>query len=400
MKQCQNCKATLSADAVFCTVCGTKYDPTQETAAENSIILKYSSYLDTESLYKIAWAKEQGIVKSELYNEAEIIYKMLALKGHKDSMFRYAMLLLQKNPIQLEDAQKWLSIAASQGHIESINYLKTARPEVEYQPLDVKQEHVATEPSNPQKQESLSGEAVFEKLQTAVVEIYASDAKQMARSSGFIVTSTGFILTNAHAVLDRNKEPYKNITVRYNGKMLDAKLIAVGKPVDGKHDNVDLALLFAVGIKDCNVATLGDSSACKNGQKVYLIGNSLGNGTCITSGIISDAKRTMAGLSYPYIMTDAAANHGNSGGPLVDEKGEVIGVLVAGVQNAEGMNYAIPSAIVNDFLQYVISKTNLPQKVWEDLYPNTPETLSVRETIFSGVQLLLDVVALILGLVF
>lgn len=400
MKQCQNCKATLSADAVFCTVCGTKYDPAQETAAENSIILKYSSYLDTESLYKIAWAKEQGIVKSELYNEAEIIYKMLALKGHKDSMFRYAMLLLQKNPIQLEDAQKWLSIAASQGHIESINYLKTAMPEVEYQPLAVKQEHVATEPSNPPKQESLSGEAVFEKLQTAVVEIYASDAKQMARSSGFIVTSTGFILTNAHAVLDRNKEPYKNITVRYNGKMLDAKLIAVGKPVDGKHDNVDLALLFAVGIKDCNVATLGDSSACKNGQKVYLIGNSLGNGTCITSGIISDAKRTMAGLSYPYIMTDAAANHGNSGGPLVDEKGEVIGVLVAGVQNAEGMNYAIPSAIVNDFLQYVISKTNLPQKVWGDLYPNTPETLSVREAIFSGVQLLLDVVALIVGLVF
>lgn len=399
MRQCHNCKATLSADAVFCTVCGAKNDPAQQTPEENTLFLKYASYLDNESMYKVAWAKEQGIVKSEVANEAEILYKMLALKGHQDSMFRYAMLLLQKNPVD-EDAKKWLSIAASQGHVESINYLRTAMPEVEYQPLSVKQEQTVEPSIVTPKTGILSGEDVFEKMQTAVVEIYASDAKQVARSSGFFVTSTGFILTNAHAVLDEKKEPYPNVKIQYNGKMYDAKLIAVGKPADGQNDNIDLALLYAEGVKDAGVANLGDSSACKNGQKVYLIGNSLGDGTCITSGIISDAKRAMSGLSYPYIMTDAAANHGNSGGPLVNECGDVIGVLVAGVQNAEGMNYAIPASTAIEFLEYIKSKTNLPEKAWGDLFTKTPTNFAVRDTVFKGVHLLLDVVAYILGIIF
>lgn len=87
----------------------------------------------------------------------------------------------------------------------------------------------------------------------------------------------------------------------------------------------------------------------RNGQKLYVIGNALGMGTCITSGIISDKRRMVNGK--PRLMTDCAANHGNSGGPVFDEDGRVIGAIVAGIDSAKGMNFAIPADVIEDFLE-------------------------------------------------
>lgn len=417
MKICQNCKAKLNSDDLFCSSCGAKYNPDSASNEKDSLFLKYSSYLNNDSLFNVAWAKEQGIVKSDVADEAEQIYKFLAMKGHLNSMFRYAMMLLNRGPSGLTEARTWLKIASEHGHVESINYLKAelgedvkgscvshvlqSAPTVSPTVPSVSPAEPAVSPAQPAQSVRsgavLSGEEVYSKLQRSAVEIHAYTANLKARSSGFLVSSTGFVVTNAHAVLDDDGEVYQNVQVYYGGKYYPARVVAVGSPADGKNDSVDLALLIAAGLTDGSAVDLGDEE-CRNGQKVYLIGNSLGDGICITSGIISDGKRAMPGLSYPYIMTDAAANHGNSGGPLVDERGSVIGVLVAGVQNAEGMNYAIPIDIVKEFLAYVVSLLNLPQNILGELYSASPSNMSIKDKIFKGIHLAIDVIEFILSI--
>lgn len=253
----------------------------------------------------------------------------------------------------------------------------------------------------PNGKKVLSGEDIYDKMSNCAVEIFVQNDRSAASASGFFVSSTGFVITNAHAVLDGNGDVFDEVYVKINGKYFSAGVVALGRPINGRDDSLDIALLFVPEAKNISVADLGDSSKLKNGQKVYLIGNSLGEGTCITSGIISDAKRAMPGLSYPYIMTDAAANHGNSGGPLLNEQGEVIGVLVAGIDSAKGMNYAIPINMVKKFINYVVENTDLSRRSLAELsnVKNSPSDMAIGSgVLFSGIRLVLDVVQYIVGL--
>lgn len=246
----------------------------------------------------------------------------------------------------------------------------------------------------------LTGEEIYDKMSGCAVEIFVQNDRSAASASGFFVSSTGFVITNAHAVLDGNGDVFDEVYVKISGKYYAAGVVALGRPINGRDDSLDIALLFVPQMKNITVADLGDSSKIKNGQKVYLIGNSLGEGTCITSGIISDAKRAMPGLSYPYIMTDAAANHGNSGGPLLNEAGEVIGVLVAGIDSAKGMNYAIPINMVKKFINYVVENTDLNRRSLGELanIKNSPSDMAFGSgMLFSGIRLLIDVVQYIVG---
>lgn len=258
-------------------------------------------------------------------------------------------------------------------------------------------------PTNEKGARALSGEELYAHAIKGVVEVLATDKekKSLSRASGFVVSEKGFILTNAHAVLDPNGNLCPYIQVRtQKGKVFNALPVALGKPADGQHDSVDLCLLYAEGMH-VEPNDMGDVEALNNGQKVYLIGNSLGSGICITSGIISDKERAMPGLSYPYIMTDAAANPGNSGGPLYNEFGEVIGVLVAGVNGAKGMNYAIPSNVAEEFLKHVVNGSNMKRVDLSDLNkyasPTSNYALSVSVA-FSGIRLVMDVIEYIIGL--
>jgi S1-C subfamily serine protease len=411
MKKCIKCGRSLDDEDIFCTVCGTKQDAAAAALdPNNTLVMKYSGYLDNEALFKIAWAKEKGLVKSDAPNEAEAIYQMLALRGHLESMYRYAMLLLSKMPPESDKAQQWLNIAARQGHIASRNYLETmfgvASDAYHYQAPEFTQNvggnaNVARPTHIDPSGEVYSGAEISAQMKNSVVEVLATDGKGVACSSGLVVSSNGFVVTNAHAVLDAGGRLFETIHVRLNGREYEALPVAVGQPANGKNDVIDIALLYVRDFKDGVPALIGNSAACENGQKVYLIGNSLGDGICITSGIISDAKRRVSGLSYPYIMTDAAANHGNSGGPLMNEHGEVIGVLVAGVDNAEGMNFAIPTNMVRSFLAYVLKQSRLPQEHCGELSSLLNETTNMAvnwNKVFTGVKLMVEVVAFIVGL--
>jgi serine protease Do len=249
----------------------------------------------------------------------------------------------------------------------------------------------------------MSGEEIYEQAIKSVVEIYASNPKSNSQScaSGFVVSTQGFVITNAHAVIDETGGICSDIKVKSQQGTFSAVVVAIGKPADSIHNNVDLCLLYAAGLCSIKPDNFANMENVKNGQNVYLIGNSLGMGSCITSGIISDRARAIPGLNYSYIMTDVAANHGNSGGPLYNDTGEVIGVLVAGIDRAEGMNYAIPVNVLDSFMQYIFKNSDIDKAKLDvfEKYKNTPASYGMSLSIaFAGVRLALDVIEYIVGL--
>jgi len=163
--------------------------------------------------------------------------------------------------------------------------------------------------------------------------------RQHALGSGVVVTSDGYILTNNHVVEDAEKI-HVDLT---DGRTFEAKVIGTDKPSD-------LALV-KVNATNLQTAPLGNSDAAQVGDVVLAIGNPLGVGQTVTSGIVSAKGRSTGSgdgeRNYQdFLQTDAAINHGNSGGALVNTRGEVIGInaeMLSPVDANIGIGFAIPS---------------------------------------------------------
>src|SRR5204863_5813733 len=162
--------------------------------------------------------------------------------------------------------------------------------------------------------------------------------KQQALGSGVIVTTDGYVLTNFHVV-----DGADDIQVDLNDdRTLTAKVIGTDKPSD-------LALLKLNG-GDLHPVALGNSDAVKVGDVVLAVGNPLGVGQTVTMGIISGKGRSTArgvgSASYEdFLQTDAPINHGNSGGALVNTKGELVGINSQILSNTDGnigIGFSIP----------------------------------------------------------
>ena len=176
--------------------------------------------------------------------------------------------------------------------------------------------------------------------------------REVGNGSGFIVDSSGLIITNKHVVSDETAS--YEVTLK-NGERMKAKVVA-SDPL------FDLAILK---VEKINLPTLkfADSGKVKVGQTVVAIGNPLGEfPNSVSAGIISGiGRQVQAGNSYTgevetlnsVIQTDAAINPGNSGGPLLDLSGQVVGVNSATAGSAENISFAIPSneasRVINDY---------------------------------------------------
>ncbi|MBW4681700.1 MAG: trypsin-like peptidase domain-containing protein [Microcoleus vaginatus WJT46-NPBG5] len=155
------------------------------------------------------------------------------------------------------------------------------------------------------------------------------------QGSGFIIDSSGVILTNAHVVDNADKV---TVTLK-DGRTLEGE-------VRGTDEVTDLAVVKVNG-GNLPVAPLGDSTQVQVGDWAIALGNPLGLDNTVTLGIVSTLKRSSAQAGIPdkrldFIQTDAAINPGNSGGPLLNERGEVIGINTAIRAGANGIGFAIP----------------------------------------------------------
>lgn len=194
--------------------------------------------------------------------------------------------------------------------------------------------------------DELSTEEIAARVSPATVLISAVTGSGIEYGTGFFLRSDGYLLTNAHVVLDAT---VVNVML-YSGKALEAKVVWCA-------DGEDLAVLKIAGT-GYSVAQLGDSDAVTVGERAVVIGNPSGTlfPWTVTQGVISAVDRTLpaeivgGSLAVRAIQTDAAINNGNSGGPLCNARGEVIGVITWKVSDNEALGLAIP---INDALEAV-----------------------------------------------
>jgi S1-C subfamily serine protease len=175
---------------------------------------------------------------------------------------------------------------------------------------------------------------VAEKLRPAVVNLRAGRGRAEGSGSGILFTPDGFLITNHHVVQDHGR-----VRVRLgDGTELSGRVV-------GADPWTDLALVQAEG-GSLPYAEFGDSSRLRVGQLVVAIGSPFGFESTVTAGVISALSRTLRSITGHLvdnvIQTDAALNPGNSGGPLVDGRGRVIGVNTAVIRPAQGICFAIP----------------------------------------------------------
>ena len=198
----------------------------------------------------------------------------------------------------------------------------------------------------------LSAQEIYQRVNPSVVTVMAQLAGQFSVGTGAIFRSDGYILTNYH-VLEGGVDC---TVVLSTGQSYEARYVA------GDARN-DLAIL-KVEVTGLIAATFGDSDQLEVGERVYAIGNPLGvelRGT-LTDGIVSAINRDVwvDGRTMNLIQTNAALNSGNSGGPLINGYGQVVGIntikMYSDYSNVEGLGFAIPSASVwrlaNDLLTY------------------------------------------------
>jgi putative serine protease PepD len=201
--------------------------------------------------------------------------------------------------------------------------------------------------------EGLSAATIYERVHRGVVEIATTSfaGGEAAQGSGLVYDGEGHVVTNQHVVAGAN-----DINVRFaGGATYPAELVGTDRSTDLAVIKVDAPASVFEALR------LGDSSAVRVGDPVVALGSPFGLEGTITSGIVSALHRQMTAPNRftinDSIQTDAAINHGNSGGPLLDSSGRVIGVnaqIESDGGGSDGVGFAIPSNTVRSIVSQLI----------------------------------------------
>jgi S1-C subfamily serine protease len=200
--------------------------------------------------------------------------------------------------------------------------------------------------------------SVVEAVGPAVVSIQVGGDAPAGRGhggagSGVVVAPDGYVLTNSHVVHGRRRI----VATLTDGRTLGAALV-------GDDPATDLAVIRVDGT-GLPVAELGDSGALRVGQLVIAIGNPLGFQSTVSAGVVSALGRSLRSregrLIEDVIQTDIGLNPGNSGGPLVDSRGRVVGINTAVVALAQGISFAVPVATARWVVPHLLARGRVPR---------------------------------------
>lgn len=168
--------------------------------------------------------------------------------------------------------------------------------------------------------------------------------KSQALGSGFVISEDGYIVTNNHVIAEADE-----IEIEFfSGKTLTATLI-------GRDPKVDIALLKVESDEPLPYVSFGDSDIMRVGDWVMAMGNPLGQGFSVSAGIVSARNRALSGTYDDYLQTDAAINRGNSGGPLFNMDGQVIGVNTA-ILSPNGGSIGIGFSMASNVVSRVVDQ--------------------------------------------
>lgn len=210
-----------------------------------------------------------------------------------------------------------------------------------FQPKVAEQKSINnTEAPRAENKESVTA-SVYQENVKGVAMIQWSVGNSLFSGSGFIATSDGLVVTNGHVVYHDEKKCFtKKVKLIIDNKEYTGTVINANVPDDTSQD------VAIIKIDDNNrfrPLRIGNSDRVVPGDDAIALGNPLGYGLAVSKGIISDRRIFSEDSKYPVLISDVAINGGNSGGPLFNDKGEVIAICVASYTRAEqGMNIFIP----------------------------------------------------------
>ncbi|ATI41024.1 serine protease [Pacificitalea manganoxidans] len=200
--------------------------------------------------------------------------------------------------------------------------------------------------------------------------------RSSALGSGFVISQDGYIVTNNHVI-----EGADEISIEFfSGSTLDAEVV-------GTDPNTDIALLKVAGEpEDLPFVSFGDSDKMRVGDWVMAMGNPLGQGFSVSAGIVSARNRALSGTYDDYLQTDAAINRGNSGGPLFNMDGDVIGVNTAILSpngGSIGIGFAMSSAVVTKVVDQ-LKEFGETRRGWlgvriQDVTPDVAEAMDLSD---------------------
>ncbi|MFC1525142.1 trypsin-like peptidase domain-containing protein, partial [Planctomycetota bacterium] len=229
------------------------------------------------------------------------------------------------------------------------------------------------------------GTFLFKKVDPSVVTI----THEYGQGSGFIISSDGYIISNGHVIMGNIHEEgdpkavAKRITItlsnekKYKGQVIGHSL------------DPDCALIKIEADEELSPVELGDSDTAKAGENAYVLGTAGGLKRTLTAGIISNVERTDLPTFTKIIQTDAPINHGNSGGPLFNEKGEVLGITTyKRGWGSEGLGFVIPinvaKTLKDHFLKYgYFRRVDVPLYIIQPLYDELAQALGVKEGVLA-----------------
>lgn len=379
MKSCTNCGFKAEDDARFCTSCGADISAVPAGSAEGgeqngvmSVFLKYAAILNDAQLYKVALAKEMGVIQS-VPGEVQEMYRVLAFRGHLDGMYKYAELCIAGG--DKLTAYKWFKAAADAGHapskvrIENENFFddmptKTVNNFAESESdskagtvtVTINTETLLENPNNQLQMPTGGGDDFVNKVNDAlqgvvmITAIETTDGGRMiSRGSGYIVD--GLVVTNAHVVGSNPSCVQANFEPTVDSRTYNLMPLAILP----EYDISVLKFTNYTPVKQFNLRTSG----VKFGESVYTIGNPLGVGLSVSKGIVSNPNRknTFANGEYhskleTVIQTDIVSNHGNSGGAIFDMNNNVIAMLTFEPSKSEGgMSMCVPAGYVEQMVK-------------------------------------------------
>lgn len=227
--------------------------------------------------------------------------------------------------------------------------------------------------------------SIVTEVKTVSYDFFRGETESIgtAAGTGIIVSEDGYLITNKH-VIDGATKVY---AVLDNGTIHENVKLVATDPLN------DIAYLKIADVSDLPAAQLGDSKTIAIGQQVIAIGNAMGQyQNSVTSGIISSTGRSLTATDASYqtsetlidmIQTDAAINSGNSGGPLVNTNGEVIGINTA-VSSGNGIGFAIPISSVKGMLKSILATGTAKRAYAGVQYSNIDAALAIENNLPSN----------------